>query len=291
MTPSDLDLPLLPSAEQIMRREFATVRRGYDPDQVRDYLQQVSLQVETLEKGVREARMEALHRAARTTGPITPIASVAPESSPAEAIAAPAGDDVYEALAKRFAGVIAGADREATKALDEAREEATRVLEQARAEADRIRVDAQARAEEARQQGSEALAKAKEEADRILGSLAERRESLVNQMQEMQSKLLAVAQGLEVAFDDGIHEGKQETKNEAKNEAKNESGNATEPPTPPADEAGSDDAKASKSASFDDDLVDPRYEDLWVSTETQTVDIPDLATIDIDFDDETRDRD
>jgi len=35
---NDLDLPLLPSAEQIRRREFATVRRGYDPDQVREYL-------------------------------------------------------------------------------------------------------------------------------------------------------------------------------------------------------------------------------------------------------------
>jgi DivIVA domain-containing protein len=278
MTPSDLDLPLLPSAEQIKRREFATVRRGYDPDQVRDYLQQVSLQVETLEKGVREARMEALHRAARTTGPIAPITSE-PESAPAEATVAPAGgdmDDIYEALAKRFAGVIAGADREATKAVDEAKEEAARVLQQARTEADRIRVDAQARAEEARQQGSEALAKAKEEADRILGSLAERREMLVNQMQEMQSKLLTVAQGLEVSFDDGKHEADDAT---------------IEIEPPAADGAASDDATASKGSSFDDDLVDPRYEDLWVSTETQTVDIPDLATMDIDFDDETRDRD
>jgi cell division initiation protein len=278
MTPSDLDLPLLPSAEQIKRREFATVRRGYDPDQVRDYLQQVSLQVETLEKGVREARMEALHRAARTTGPVAPITSE-PESAPAEAVVAPPGGDMgdmYEALAMRFAGVIAGADREATKALDEAKAEAARVLEQARTEADRIRVDAQARAEEARQQASEALAKAKEEADRILGSLADRRETLVNQMQEMQSKLLTVAQGLEVSFDDGKREADDATIE-------------TEPPA--ADGAASEDATASTGSSFDDDLVDPRYEDLWVSTETQTVDIPDLATMDIDFDDETRDRD
>jgi cell division initiation protein len=271
MTPSDLDLPLLPSADQIKRREFATVRRGYDPDQVRDYLQQVALQVETLEKGVREARMEAEHRAARTTGPIAPIA----EPAPTGAIAAPPSDETYEALAKRFAGVIAGADREATKVLDEAKEEATRVLEQARAEADRIRVDAQARAEEARQRGSEELAKAKEEADRILGSLAERRETLVNQMQDMQSKLLNVAQGLTIAFDDGEHEAV----------------NATEPDASMTEPEGSDDTTPSKATTFDDDLVDPRYEDLWVSTETQTVDIPDLATIDIDFDDETRDRD
>jgi DivIVA domain-containing protein len=270
MTPSDLDLPLLPSAEQIKRREFATVRRGYDPDQVRDYLQQVAVQVGTLEKGVREARMEAEHLAARTTGPTTPIA----EPAPTEAGAVPT-DDMYEALAKRFAGVIAGADREATKVLNEAKAEASRVLEQARAEADRIRVDAQARAEEARQQGSEALAKAKEEADRILGSLAERRETLVNQMQEMQSTLLNVAQGLAVPFDDGEHR----------------EGNATDPTASPTEAAGSHDTTASKDPTTDDDLVDPRYEDLWVSTETQTVDIPDLAAIDVDFDDETRDRD
>jgi cell division initiation protein len=268
MTPSDLDLPLLPSAEQIKRREFATVRRGYDPDQVRDYLQQVAVQVGTLEKGVREARMDAEHRAARTTGPITPVA----EPASTEPNAAAPTDDMYEALAKRFAGVIAGADREATKVLDEAKAEAARVLEQARSEADRIRVDAQARAEEARQQGSEALAKAKEEADRILGSLAERRETLVNQMQEMQSTLLNVAKGLAIPFDDGEHV----------------ADDATE-----AAEGGDENAPqaTSKQRAVDDDLVDPRYEDLWVSTETQTVDIPDLAAIDIDFDDETRDRD
>ena len=63
---SDLDLPLLPSAEQIRRREFATVRRGYDPDQVRDYLQHVSSQVQTLEQELRETRMQSDTKASRT---------------------------------------------------------------------------------------------------------------------------------------------------------------------------------------------------------------------------------
>ena len=36
----------------------------------------------------------------------------------------------------------------------------------------------------------------------------------------------------------------------------------------------------------DEDLVDPRYEDLWASTEARSVDIPDLSALDIDFDDE-----
>jgi DivIVA domain-containing protein len=42
---TEIDLPFLPSAAQIRRREFASVRRGYDPDQVRDYLAQVAEQV------------------------------------------------------------------------------------------------------------------------------------------------------------------------------------------------------------------------------------------------------
>jgi DivIVA domain-containing protein len=49
MPSSDLDMPLLPSAEQIRRREFATVRRGYDPQQVRAYLTSIANQVGTLE--------------------------------------------------------------------------------------------------------------------------------------------------------------------------------------------------------------------------------------------------
>ena len=55
---TDIDVPFLPSAAQIRRREFASVRRGYDPDQVRDYLSQVAEQVEMLEQEVREAKLQ-----------------------------------------------------------------------------------------------------------------------------------------------------------------------------------------------------------------------------------------
>ena len=55
---TDIDVPFLPSAAQIRRREFASVRRGYDPDQVRDYLAQVAEQVEMLEQEVRETKLQ-----------------------------------------------------------------------------------------------------------------------------------------------------------------------------------------------------------------------------------------
>jgi DivIVA domain-containing protein len=101
---NDLDLPLLPSAEQIRRREFATVRRGYDPDQVREYLQGVAGQVETLERELRGPRKETKAQGSATPGgppappvtagqvmaPATPVATTPAPTMPSPA--APAQD-------------------------------------------------------------------------------------------------------------------------------------------------------------------------------------------------------
>ena len=94
MPTSDLDLPLLPSAEQIRRREFATVRRGYDPEQVRDYLEAVATQVQTLEKDLKDARLKLESKAAEPPPPM-----------PAE----PKGDP-YQRISERVAGMLAGYD-------------------------------------------------------------------------------------------------------------------------------------------------------------------------------------
>ena len=248
---NDLDLPLLPSAEQIRRREFATVRRGYDPDQVREYLQGVAGQVETLERELRERR--------KTSPPspgdgLTPVA--APTAPAPDAATAAPSQDAYEEIAKRFAGLLETADKEASAAVAEAKTEATRIVEEARSEADRIQLDAQSNAEAAKQESSDTLANAKREADKILGSLAERRESLVSQMHDMQTKLMSVAKDLETSLGDAPEEGGQH---------------------------------AVESTPTDDDAVDPRYEDMWALPKGKhMVDIPNLASLDVDFEDERR---
>jgi cell division initiation protein len=247
MPTSDLDMPLLPSSEQIRRREFATVRRGYDPQQVRMYLTSIAQQVETLERELSQLRLETDAAAARRQS--------APEAAPAPTAAV----DPYETLAKRFASLIEVADQEAARTIDDARTEASRTLEEARSEADRIKVDAQARAEEARQEGADLLERARIESDRILSGLAERREQLVGQLQEMRSKLIDVADGLEGSIAIGVPDETEE---------------------PVVHEAAADDAAAGDEA---DDPVDPRYDDLWISA--GPVDLPDLAAIDLDFDD------
>ena len=252
MPTSDLDMPLLPSAEQISRREFATVRRGYDPQQVRAYLASIATQVGTLERELSQLRLEVGSAAARSEQGAerakTPAKTPAPAAPPA---------DPYESLSKRFASLIEMADQEAERILDNARSDAARTIDEATSEADRIRVDAQAHAEEARQEGTELLERAKTESDRLLSGLAHRRRGLVAQLEEMRGKLIAVADDL--------------------------SG-----PIEAAARADAEDADLADTSEDDGDAdapVDPRYEDLWVSTEG-SLQLPDLASIDLDFDDE-----
>lgn len=196
METSDLDIPLLPSAEQIRRREFATIRRGYDPDQVRDYLAQVAAQVDTLEK---ELRGEGGEVPARPTG-IEALVEMADVEAPDDVMVATT-DDPYQRVAQRFAVVFETADSEAEEVVARARTEAEQLVGDARSEADRIRVDAQARAEEARQEGREALDRARREADETLGDLDAKRASLVSELDGMRAKLLSVADDLVLPLD------------------------------------------------------------------------------------------
>ncbi|HEX3300428.1 MAG TPA: DivIVA domain-containing protein [Actinomycetota bacterium] len=306
---SDLDLPLLPSADQIRRRKFATVRRGYDPDQVDDYLKQVAEQVEALETDLRDERLTAARQ--RPSGAETPVEQPAAMMAPpaaavaAATAAAPETEEAaYERISKRFASVLKSADEEAQKLIDQARAEATKLLDDARAEADRIRVDAQANAEQARSTSATELANAREEADRVLGGLEQRRESLLGQMHEMQSRLLAVAQNLEIPDGDEAHGAHTSAPGQqaAASPAQQPTTPSEPQPTgdrPPANADATVVPEAAPvkepapvpvgQAATESETVDPRYEDMWASTETRQVDIPDLSSLDIDFDDEKKD--
>jgi DivIVA domain-containing protein len=180
MSTTNLDLPVLISAEQIRRREFVTIRRGYDPDQVRGYLEQLADQIELMRVLLRDAQAEA-QSALRTT--------------------AQPRRDPYQQLGERVASVIREADQVAETIKTEAHRDAELVTRDARAEADRLRTDAQAKAEDARSQAETALRIAREEADRTIAGLSTRRDALVDQLASMQERLIGVARDLESAMD------------------------------------------------------------------------------------------
>jgi DivIVA domain-containing protein len=266
---TDIDLPILPSAAQIRRREFASVRRGYDPDQVRDYLGQVAEQLKGLEQQLQEARLQA------------GVAGSPPGPLPSE--------DPYERLAKRLTTLLATADHEAEGILGEARADAGRMVNEARTEADRIRVDAQAHAEEARQQGNELLERAKQEADRVVVGLSTRRENLVQQLQDMQSRLIGVAKELEVAIDDPIPTPQPIPAERPVAEAAPQAATAVpavEEPTPSSPPGATEQEQTGEGHSSDHgDTVDS----LEGMLADDGLDLPDMKSLKLDFEDDSDD--
>jgi DivIVA domain-containing protein len=271
---ADIDLPILPSAAQIRRREFASVRRGYDPDQVRHYLGQVAEQLKGLEQQLQEARLQAGSSESPPTGP-------------------PPSEDPYERLAKRLTTLLATADREAEGILSEARADAARMIGEARTEADRIRVDAQSHAEEARQEGNDLLERAKQEADRVVVGLSARRENLVQQLQDMQSRLIGVAKELEVAIDDPMPVSKPAPAGQPVAEVAPSSGTAAQaaegsapssdpPASAPAATEHHEEAEGGH-ASDQGDTVDS----LEGMLADDGLDLPDMQSLELDFDDDS----
>jgi len=275
MSPTELDLPVLLSPEQIRRREFVTTRRGYDPDQVRDYLGQIARQVEQMEGLIREARLVAEASARAQAQPRT---------------------DPYEQLAARMAGLLRIADQEAERIRREAGEEAERLLREARADADRVRLDAQARAEEARDSADRALREARERADRTIAGLATRRETLVEQLAAMQERLLGVAKELEAAID---HE-EPTLVPDAWVPARPADAGSSSPDEPPrvlldpsAEEsapamlaAGEERATGSTASVESADSAAAQFDELWAGTDSVDLTIPDIPPLDLGWDDE-----
>jgi DivIVA domain-containing protein len=302
MSTTNLDLPVLISAEQIRRREFVTIRRGYDPEQVRAYLEQLADQVELMRVLVRDAQAEAQSAAK---------AAARPTSVPRQ--------DPYERLGERVASVIREADHVAETIRGEAHRDAEQVTRDARADADRIRTDAQAKAEEARARADAAARTAREEADRTIAGLATRRDALVDQLASMQERLIGVARDLESAMHvkvtmpdiasigDLLDEPAGRTASngddsEAPAErAADTSGNEDDTSEPHDHPTAADPSDAEPigpreptvvlgEAEDDPDdhgpsLLDPSYEELWDGPDAMKLDLPDIPALDLDWGD------
>jgi DivIVA domain-containing protein len=283
MSATNLDVPVLISAEQIRRREFVTIRRGYDPDQVRAYLVQLADQIELMRVLLRDAQAEA-QTARRTT------------EQPRQ--------DPYQQLGERVASVIREADHAAEAITGEAHRDAERVTREARADADRIRTDAQAKAEEARSRAETAVRTARQEADRTIAGLSTRRDALVDQIASMQERLIGVARDLESAMDvqftipdipaikdllDEPAEGTAADENTSSKEiapSAEDRDDVADPTEVEASAAREPMIMVAEAGDDDPGILDPSYEELWEGTGAMKLDIPALDLDWGDIDDE-----
>jgi DivIVA domain-containing protein len=163
----------------VRRRRFAKVRKGYDPDQVRDYLDRVASELQRLEEELHLARSEA--------------------DSIARGVRA-AREDAYSDLAIRMADLLRTADLHAQEIRREAADEAKAVVSEAQLEVDRIRREARVQADRMRAEAEEVLRRAREESEGMLASLASRRDAILADLQAMRGRLVGVVEHLEEAM-------------------------------------------------------------------------------------------
>lgn len=278
MSATELDLPLLISAEQIRRREFVTIRRGYDPDQVRRYLEQLAEQVDLMASMLRDSRLQVDAAARSGAGP---------------------RPDPYEQLARRVASVIKEADESAERLLGEGRRDAERLMTEARTDADRIRTDAQAMAEEARADAERSLREARMQADRTMTELSTRRDALVGELAQMQERLIGVARDLEATIEMPETVGLPTEAPDPSTKGDDGSADAevvdlraaptTPTPDPPAPRP------AAPLFELDpptvDALLDPSSGGLWEGTGAIQIEVPDIPPLDLSWGDEDAEAD
>jgi DivIVA domain-containing protein len=192
--------------------EFDTVRRGYAPDQVAEYLQRVAALVLSLEAELSEKTSELLETKRERDD-----ARAALEASAARDPNDGASDRVTE-LVQTFDHEVSGllrdaeveAERlqsdvrmEADRILAHAREEAKRVLGEADAEADRIRADARMLERQSQLRAGRVILEAREEADRAESHLATVRGRMLETFGDIRERTITALGEVEAVIQSG----------------------------------------------------------------------------------------
>ena len=168
--------------------DFPEKFRGYDPDEVDDFLERCGATITELTNQVRESAERAERSEADARGARAALAAAPP---PATAAPALSDDEEIEhatrtlVLAKRTAdAAVAEARAEAARLVNEAGATAEAAERGARAEADRLLADARAHHEAA-------LASAKDDAEREFGAHRERHLELISGLEDRKRGLTA----------------------------------------------------------------------------------------------------
>lgn len=190
--------------------EFDTVRRGFAPDQVADYLSAIASKVLSLESRLRETRDELL-RTRRERDDARAASEARAEQDPngeaserVMALVRTFDNEVQqlhrdaEMEAER---VLSEVRTESERVLAQARDEAQRIVAEARAEAEAIRADAQTEEQQARLRVGRMMNEARQEADRARTDLADLKESTLQRFRDIRERTLMALGELEAVIE------------------------------------------------------------------------------------------
>jgi len=164
--------------------QFTVGRRGYEQEEVRDFLRMVSAELARLQE--RERFLESELRALQTRGMSAP--GVLDEETVTTLLGAETAR-VLTVAREAAQQMRARAAESAERLVREASSDATRVREEAEIEASRRRsevaIDVEAEIELAKQQGREMVNEAREYREKVLAEMARRRESAREQIEQI----------------------------------------------------------------------------------------------------------
>jgi DivIVA domain-containing protein len=193
---------LLPSASAGRNRQptFATVFRGYDPNQVAEYLSGVADHVEALESNVHQLESE-LKEARQGIGAQDTVGDQDPYDGISPRVA-----DLVRTFDQDVERLRAEAEAEVQRLLADARTESERLMADARTDAERTRLTAQDEAAQARAEAERTLRDARIASDQALSTLGARRDALVDELRAMRDRMLDTAKVLETTIEGSIGE-------------------------------------------------------------------------------------
>src|SRR6266542_2264838 len=191
---------------------FDTVRRGFAPDQVAEYLQRVTTLVLSLEARLSEMTSELLDAKRERDD-----ARAALEASAARDPNDGASDrvtDLVQTFDNEVSGLLRDAEveaerlrsdvrMEADRILALAREEAKRVIGEAYSEAERIRADARTLERESQLRAGRLMIEAREEADRAESHLGTVRGRMLDTFRDIRERTITALGEVEAVIESG----------------------------------------------------------------------------------------
>ena len=187
---------------------FPSARRGFDQNEVRDFLRMVSAELSRLQE-----RVVFLERELANAQHGTPIA---PLELDEDAVAAMLGEEtlrIVQTAREAAAKIKTRADETATRLIREATDEAARIREDAELEGARRRQDASSDAESeilmAKQQGRDMVNEARAYRERVLADVAKRRELAREQLEDLmhsRDRLIQAFERARLATDDVLRD-------------------------------------------------------------------------------------
>ena len=171
---ADLD-PWAHSAERIRLRRFTMRRKGYDPEEVHRFLEQVGDWFEATKR-----RLQTLERQAR--GPEDLDEATGPTSAEPSV-------DPYAQVGGRVADMLREMEQYVRQTSQEAEVRAQAIVEEATEEAERVAQEARRSAEETDLEAQGRLRETEARVDRMLADVLHRRKALLDHLESVRQRL------------------------------------------------------------------------------------------------------